>query len=176
MTGGGAQGNYALWESLEQDSFTVGVWKGSGNIGIHGVQIVEMVQTGWTLDMPDVHFSLVEGTSTTLDLTGYASAGFGDPLPLTYHPSNESAFLTLEGSFASEAEFKTSWLWDLAGEWDVLEYNELSYIDWDDATDWTWDGSIGSVTMEFTPMPEPATMLLLGFGALAVLLKKKRRS
>ncbi len=64
---------------------------------------------------------LVEGTSTTLDLTGYIDAGIGDPLPLTYHPGNDPAFLTIESSFVSEAEFKTSWPWDLAGEWAILE-------------------------------------------------------
>ncbi|GAH64396.1 unnamed protein product, partial [marine sediment metagenome] len=114
-------------------------------------------------------------TSTTLDLTGVASADFGDPLPLTYHPGDLSAFLRIEGSFASEAEFTSdSWLWVLAEDWDALvDYKDDDYIDW---TGWDWDAGVGSVTLEFTPMPEPGTMLLLGFGALGMLLRKRRRS
>ena len=41
--------------------------------------------------------------------------------------------------------------------------------------DFSWADDIGSITVEFQPLPEPGTMLLLGFGALGILLKKKRR-
>ncbi|GAG21702.1 unnamed protein product, partial [marine sediment metagenome] len=135
------------------------------------------------IDMSDTHFSLVEGTSSTLDLTQAAGGVLlGDPLPLTEHKliDPDSAYVTLLASITEEDfNAQTGWLWEMVDGWLELTavpaggIEATEYISLDD---YEWLDGIGSITLEFTPMPEPGTMLLLGFGALGILLKKKRRS